>query len=163
MLCFFLVCYIYLIYYWITDVSCCFFKGAAITILLLNCVFFCWRDLKTMSNYLPRYKLVQEYRLWNLRSKIFRSGVIFLFLQYTKKDILIFFLPSSLIEEIVSLYNTNSEAHAWRVSRRFILLCNKPSYKNQKKFKFFTKNLGTLQVDHITREGTSKGHNDKVL
>lgn len=35
--------------------------------------------------------------------------------------------------------------------------------KNQKKFKFFTKNLGTLQVDHITREGTSKGHNDKVL
>lgn len=28
---------------------------------------------------------------------------------------------------------------------------------------FFTKNLGTLQVDHITREGTSKGHNDKVL
>lgn len=28
---------------------------------------------------------------------------------------------------------------------------------------FFTKNLGTLQLDHITREGTSKGHNDKVL
>lgn len=82
-----------------------------------------------------------SFCLWNLRCNIFWLGVIFLFFGNTTTRKGTFFVTFILNWRNVTLYNT-IPAHAWRVLRRFILLCKKPSWKNQKKFKFFYQELG---------------------